>query len=178
MNTLLLASNLNEVGTEIPDSMLGQRRFFRALDYSAVGTNKPVLHGSLIEAIAVKNESGGALTPGEIVIHSTSTQGVGEGCGAETSGTVVAMGVVPWCIKAAGVADDENFWLIKKGYCKFLSDGGDDVAAGAFVCSAASGQVTVFTPATTDAAYLCGQMIEAIGDTAAVLKAGLADFRF
>ena len=70
-----------------------------------------------------------------------------------------------------------RFWLIKKGYAKVRSDGGNDVAAGALIQSAASGQVSAHTAGTNDI-YCCGQMIEAIGSSAGALKAALVDFKF
>jgi len=175
MNDFLTASELNEVGT-IPDSLLGTIKEFEATDLSAVGPNRGRLHGRKIVAMAVKNESGGTLSAGQIVLHSTSTEGVGEGVGAATSAAAVAEGVVPWCITGT-IADDANFWLIKKGYCKFLSDGGNDVAAGALVQPAASGRVSAHTAGTNDI-YCCGKMIEAIGAVADAKVAGIADFKF
>lgn len=173
MNTHMAASGLHDVNVVTNTELLGQVRHFESIGAPGNGISSPY-SGEPIEAMLVKNESGGTLNPCEIV-NWGSTLGLHRGVGAETSGAAVAAGVVPWGVSS--VPNGSTFWLIRRGYAKVLSDGGDDAAVGALVQPAASGQVSVHSAGTNDI-YACARMLEAIGSVAAAQKAAFVDFRF
>lgn len=174
MNTRLVFSQLGEVGIMSKDALLGQVREFEAINETATGPLKSLLTQTPIRARLVINRHSAALTRGQAVLINTDAEGPLEAVEGPSSGAAIIAGFVPWVVPSAGVPVGSTFWLITKGYCKVLSDGGNDVAIGAPIQSAASGQVSAHTAGTNDI-YCCGKMLEAIGASAAALVAAYVD---
>lgn len=113
-------------------TVIGTRKEFRDEDpkTGALKSNRPV------ECVAVKNVSGGALLPGQVVrfkASATSGQFSGGIIGevdalATTSDALIA--VVDEYLPAAGVADKEVFWVVTRGPSTVLKTS-TSVAAGA-----------------------------------------------
>lgn len=162
---------------QLTDEMLGTEREFQAIDTSTAGEGKSLWHKGIIRAVAVKNRSGGALTAGECVTWNTDVTGLTGGPGhaveGEAGAGAIAAGVVPWNAPSGGYADGDNFWLIRKGPCYVLSDGGNDVAAGEEFTTGATGYVSDGAAGTN---RIYGVMIEAIGSVAGAAKKALVNF--
>lgn len=69
----------------------------------------------------VKNNSGGALLPGQTLAWKTGQAGKYVTNPAATAGVQI-VGIVDPLLPAAGVADGEHFWMVILGPCKFLLD--------------------------------------------------------
>lgn len=171
----IASAELWNPGERTSDDELGMLALFDAYDPATRAYLTSPSHK--IVAQLVKNRHSSALTPGQIVLVNTDAEGPGRAVEGPAGAGNIATGVVPWCIPSAGVAVGALFWLIKQGPCKFLSDGGNDVAAGALVITGATGYVSAHTLGTDDAAVV-GRMIEAIGSSAGALKKGLAAFPY
>ena len=167
------------------ENLLGQCACFEDIDYSSTEAVKPLLTGMDVWARWVKNESGGALTPGTCVVADTgATYGPGKAVGAAAvSGTTVANGVVDPYIASAGVANDAHFWLIYCGPCKFKFTTGTALTVGAVLQLGAAGRVELYdvgTPAIAANLDRCGRALAAVASGTAddTLFRGFADFRF
>lgn len=183
-----LTESLPSLGETSPsgelEHLLGTEREF---PHWTVGTARPraIASNMLVHARWVKNETGGALLPGNVCTWDTgSTYGPGKAVIAEaTSGTNTGIGVVDPHLPAAGVADNDHFWLIERGPCQFRSTTGTAVAIDDTLATGATGRVTVYDETTATAAGnrdRCGKALEAVGAGAAsdTLFNGFADFRF
>ena len=97
--------------------VLGVRKTFRDENPSTGALNS----NATVECVAVKNVSGGALLPGEVVsFKAAATNGQFSGgilgevdAKATTSSTLI--GVVDEYLPAGGVANGEVFWLVVAG---------------------------------------------------------------
>jgi hypothetical protein len=101
-------------------ALQGIKKVFADVDYSTAGSAKPLRSGGQVEAILVRNSSGIALLPGRVAIWKAGAVGKEvDGYTAEDAllGTrlAIAAGVVDEYLPAAGVADDDYFWLVVKG---------------------------------------------------------------
>lgn len=183
-------TNHHQLGETAPsgeqEHLLGSIGMFNDLDpdnfYSEVhsGQGFPVT-----KALWVKNESGGALTPGTIPTWDTgATYGPRKAVGAAAAtGTSVGVGVVDPFLPAAGVADNLHFWLIFWGRCQFLFTTGTALSVGDVVALGAAGRVVDLDHTSlTDQLIFdrCGRCLEAVAAGAAndTLFDGFADFRF
>ena len=69
----------------------------------------------------VKNSSGGALLPGQLVAWATGKAGLEVTNPAATAGVQI-VGVVDFLLPSAGVPTTNYFWIYVEGPCKFLLD--------------------------------------------------------
>jgi hypothetical protein len=90
-------------------NLLGARKTFRDED-PKTGVIKS---NHTVECIAVKNESGGALLPGEVVKFKAGA--ILSEVDAKAEAAAVLMGVVDEYLPTAGVPDKEVFWLVVNG---------------------------------------------------------------
>lgn len=167
------------------EHLLGTEGCFKHL---AVGAAAPqaVVSNMTVHAMWVKNEAGKALTPGEIVHWDTGADyGPGKAVSDEAAAdTDVAAGVVDPHLPAAGVADNNHFWLILRGPCQFLFTTGTTLAPGDVLALGAAGRAIKYAAAGSDTSTgnrdRCGRCLIAV-DTAIdsdTLFNGYADFRF
>lgn len=117
-------------------------------------------------AILVRNTSGAALLPGRSVVWEAGYRGRRVNGYSATTAVEVA-GVVDDRLPAAGVADDDLFWLLRKGPALIKSP----LAAGAGSVFA-EGNVLVALTAVTSGATTAGR--PAVLDTALTTNTGLA----
>lgn len=127
-------------------------------------------------AMLVRNVSGGALTPGTPVKWAAGFRGRRVDAAAANQGETA--GFVDEMLPAAGVKDDDLFWIIVDGpvLANKATGGGTAIANDAVVISVGSGNVAaVGSPADAgaaqvDAFYACGRVIEAaVNDDTKVL---------
>jgi len=112
--------------------MLGVHKVFRDVDVRAEGK---VLSNETVECVAVKNTSGGALLPGTLVEFKAAAPLTEVAtAGADAS---IRVGVVDEYLPAAGVPDDEVFWVVVKGPTKVDTDGSSTYTNGAAIQAAA-----------------------------------------
>lgn len=140
------------------EHLLGQTGHFLDMNYGSSERVKPLRSQMLIKARWVKNETGGALNPGESVTWDTSAAyGPGKAVGAEGSNAAIAGFVDPY---VSSVADNEHFWLIEEGPTEVRYDGSANLAIGDPLATAANGRVAEATLGTTETAYVVGRKIE------------------
>lgn len=175
MPSTVAPAELYDVGQVTDLNLLGLVCQFRAEDYRSPEVVKPQLSGIPIIAQLCVNRHSGPVYPGQTVLTDTGHEGPGRALAGPTTVAVVGAGVVPYCVPPSGVPVGATYWVIKEGFARVRSDGGDDVAAGALIQPAADGQVSKHTAGTTDI-YCCGRMIEAIGSVADVLKDAIVHF--
>jgi len=167
------------------EHLLGTEGCFKDL---TVGASDPQATASnmTVHARWVKNESGGALTPGFIVQWDTgATYGPGKAVGAvAVADTDTGAGVVDPHLPAAGVANDDHFWLIERGPCRFRFTTGTTIARGDNLALGGAGRAIKYdapgADTTTGNRDRCGACLEAV-DTAVASDTqfrGFADFRF
>lgn len=171
---------LGKKGIVTDDKLLGQYAEFLDIDYSS--TDDAVSPQSQMKVIAMlmRNETGGTLAAGTICTwDATSSYGPGRAVAGTAGATSLPAGVVdPWISSA--VADNEFFWLIVFGPCKFLFTTGTTLDEGDLLAVAASGRVQKATVGTTSDHYTVGHSLAAV-DTAIVsgtLFRGFANFKF
>ena len=140
------------------EHLLGQKAIFNDLDYSSTSQIKPDLSQIEIEAVWVKNRSGGALLPRAIVKWHTSYPGTG--IVDETTTNDVAAGVVDPYLPAAGVANNDHFWLIRKGPAKIDSDGAA-ITTGDLVQTAVTGYGKTWAAGTENEKGIVGRAMAA-----------------
>lgn len=93
----------------------GIRKTFKDLNYASTDSIKPSRSGGEVECILVRNTSGIALLPGRVCTWASTYQGQRvDGYTRLDQGQPVA-GIVDEFLPAAGVADDDLFWLVVKG---------------------------------------------------------------
>lgn len=110
--------------------IVGSARSF--LDTQPNGT---VNSNALLKCIAVRNTSGGALLPGQVVKGKTTALLSEVDGNADVDSPIV--GVVDEYLPAAGVANNDIFWLVVNGPTTANSSG--TVNQGAFVSVGTSG---------------------------------------
>jgi hypothetical protein len=161
--------------------LLGHRAFFADVDVAASGA-KPVLTALVIEALWVKNNSGGALLPAEIASWDAGANStVGKNAGAKAGAITGAAGVVDPYLPAAGVANLDHFWLITKGPTTVIHAGNDTIVRGNGLVTGAAGRVDLYEAGAADPDDAVARFGRAI-DTPANNNAGtkfraLVDFR-
>lgn len=156
--------------------LLGRVATFDDLSRTASGVPN-VLTGLPIKARWVKNNSGVALLPGEIVTYQSGYAGqyVDAKCGAAEPG----VGVVDPYLPAAGVADGYHFWIIMEGPCSVLHAGNDTIGADDLLVTAAAGRVDKYdgtATAATEPNSLFGRAMENPADVAATSFRALVKF--
>jgi hypothetical protein len=93
-------------------------KVFKDLDYgSTYAPTRAPRSGGECRCILVRNASGIALTPGRVVTWKSTMQGKQVDGYARLDQADIIAGVVDEWLPAAGVADDDYFWLVVKGPC-------------------------------------------------------------
>lgn len=163
---------------------LGQVARFVDRNYAASGAVKPILSSMPIYARLLRNESNGNLTAGTIVTASTdAVYGPGKAAGAAAvAGTTVGHCVVDPFV-SGNIADEETFWGIFYGPCKFKFTTGTATTLGMVLALGAAGRVQQLDHTSlTDQLIFdrCGRALEVVASGAAndTLFRGFADFRF
>lgn len=153
---------LGKVGEVSDPGILGLRHKFEDLDRSLTGVRRK-LSGDLVEAILVRNETGGTLAAGTLATWDTgSTYGPPKAVGGTSGAASIACGAVdPWITSA--VPDDSFFWLIVGGPTKLKFLTGTALTVGLPIKVAASGRATEYTEGTDNGGYLLGWAAEAVG---------------
>lgn len=155
MNSLITGFELGKYDIYDGDHIIGVEGTVEDLNYSSSKREK--LSNENIKVRVVRNNSGGALLPGELVNHDTgTTYGPGAGAGVKTAGTAVVgvAGVVDPYLPAAGVPDGSNFLLIIEGNCSLRYDGSANLAVNDKLVSAANGRCLEYIAGTHDAAAI------------------------
>lgn len=98
----------------------------------------------------IKNDSGVAWLPGQIIAYKTLLAGTA-GTNPAAAATAVAHGVVDHCVPAAGVPNGHACWVTEDGPTKFLNDAAGTVTEfnKLVVSSSVAGAVRVQTAAPT-----------------------------
>lgn len=139
--TLGVTVKLYEAENGDGSTVIGTRKEFRDEDPKTgqLYSNRPV------ECVAVKNVSGGALLPGQVVsFKAAATSGqfsggiVGEVDALATTSSAL-MGVVDEYLPAGGVADKEVFWLVTRGPSTVLKTSTSVSAGASYGLSATAG---------------------------------------
>lgn len=139
-------------------ALLGIKKVFRDFDYSAVGVGGVYAPrtGGDVTCLLVRNSSGIALLPGRVAIWKAGAIGREvDGYTAEDAlvGTRLAIpaGIVDEFLPAAGVADDDLFWLVVKGY--------SNIRKSLDANTLTQGQAVVAITAATSQATTAGRII-------------------
>ena len=149
----------------------GIRKVFKDVDYSSTDSIKPPRSGGEVVCILVRNDSGTTLLPGRVCTWKSTYQGRRvDGYTRLDQGQPVA-GIVDEFLPAAGVADDDLFWLVVRGPAlvkKALN--GNTLAKDDFVVAitAATSQATtagriMSIASTSDATNGASQVLNRIG---------------
>lgn len=136
---------------ELPE-LLGGKHEFQHVDFSLPEAQRTLISNQEVIAVWVKNDSGGALNPGEILTWKSGQAGThiggvtgaaGTGCGA----------VDPY---VTSVANGEHFYMIVSGPGKGRSAGA--VSANAIIIPASTGEFTTATADAAGALSACGRL--------------------
>ena len=155
--TLGITVKLYEAENGDGSTVIGTRKEFRdeSPKTGQLFSNRPV------ECVAVKNVSGGALLPGQVVkFKAASTSGQFSGgilgevdaTATTTNATPAAnglVGVVDEYLPTAGVADKEVFWLVTRGPSTVVKLSTSVSAGAAYGTSATAGEAAAHTAGTT-----------------------------
>lgn len=131
----------------------GQERYFvdRA---SLTQPGGRTVGNRLVKCRCVRNVSGGALLPGHVVPFSYANGTPATQVAADAAALAVPAGVVDEWLPAAGVANNDLFWLVIEGLSNVLVTTGTTIAAGDQLVTDGSGAVATMgaAPATPTAA--------------------------
>jgi hypothetical protein len=122
------------------------------------------VNGRVTKARIVRNESGGALTGGNIVATSPAAgvAGTVNITGAASAAKQRNVYIVDPDLPTAGVADDDLFFVIIEGPSRVrVPSGGLSVTAGQWLHTTDAGRAAVTTTAA-DAAYIMGTMLQTV----------------
>lgn len=101
-------------------AIMGIRKVFKDLDFSATTPSntsaKAPRSGGEVTCILVRNSSGAAMLPGRMAVWKSGAEGK-EVDGYTTTDYAKVAGVVDEWLPAAGVADNDLFWLVVNGPC-------------------------------------------------------------
>jgi len=128
--------------------LLGKEWVFEDVDYSVSGA-KVLRSGRQVTCRLVRNVSGGALLPKRVVAYDTSA-GLRFGDSVDGYTTTTAedyAGVVDEFLPAAGVPDDDIFWIVVEGPTLCLTD--IEAAAGNVI--SVGDRLTALTAVTSGA---------------------------
>ena len=128
----------------------------------------------LVKCRLVRNTSGGALLPGHVVPFNYANGTPGTQVNADAGALAIPGGVVDEWLPAAGVANNDLFWLVIEGISKVLVTTGTTIALGDVLVTNGSGAVATIAaaPATPTAAQQAvlgrvGTAIQAVTTAAA-----------
>lgn len=177
--SLLVPYNLGQTAASDELSHLeGLPGEFKDFNISDSGV-KSYRTGLTIYCLWVKNEAGVALLPGEIPIWLSSA--VGTSVGAKAGSLIRGAGVVDPYLPAAGVADNDHFWLVYRGPTEIIQKGAAGWDAGDILVTAAAGRVDEFDGTATadgEADAVFGKAIAACLITAGLKCRALVNFTF
>lgn len=143
-------------------TVIGTRKVFRDENPTTGALNS----NRTVECIAVKNASGGALLPGQVVrFKAAATSGQFSGgilgeVDATATASDVLLGIVDEYLPAAGVADKEVFWVVVRGPSTVTKTATSVSAGAAYGPSATAGSA-----AAQGANALLGYAIETSATT-------------
>jgi hypothetical protein len=128
-------TNTNVYNTPVGDGshVLGVRKTFRD-ENPRTGQ---LLSNHTVDCICVKNTSGGALLPGEVVRFDPAVILTDTDAKATTAATLI--GVVDEYLPAAGVVDDEIYWLVVDGPATVVKTATSVSAGGTYGLSGTAG---------------------------------------
>lgn len=129
------------------DNLLGVERCFGDIDQTPSSTVASKTTGMEVWARLVKNRRGSAITKGLALKWKTSYNGVGVDVAG--AGDKVVGFASPY-LPSAGVADGDYFWMVYRGPCKAVSDGGTTLADTDTVVSSTAGKIKKQTAAPAD----------------------------
>jgi hypothetical protein len=143
---------LDATNTTRSDYLIGSRRVFEDRDYAAGLTGRGMLSQEPVECMLVKNTSGGALLPGQVVTF-VATAPWSITAALATANDPKAY-IVDEYLPAAGVPNNAVFWVVTSGPAKPLVTSSGGTAAGIpLASSATSGRADVQgTPGSATAA--------------------------
>lgn len=137
---------------------LGSKHCFKDWSSTVTGGVRVPPTGVPIEAILVQNNSGGAVTPGTIVLWDTAN--VGTKTGTITGAAGIGAGLVdPFIPAGTTVANGELFWLIRKGRVKGTS--GASYSTGVQLIPNSAGKFIVMTADVAGLQARCARACEA-----------------
>ncbi len=139
---------------------LGSKHIFQDWSATPVGGVRQVATGVPIEAILVRNNSGGAVTPGTIVLWDTANVGLQTGTITGAAGVGAGM-VDPFLPAGTTVANGEVYWLIRKGRVRGTS--GAAFSTGAQLIPNSAGKFITMTADVAGISARCGRACEAAG---------------
>lgn len=123
-------ATLGVTSTSDGTHIVGTHRWF-----TDTNPNGTVNSNAQLKCIAIRNTSGGALTPGQVVKGKTTALLSEADGNADVDSPVI--GVVDEYLPAAGVANNDIFWLVVNG--PTTADSSGSISQGAFVSVGTSG---------------------------------------
>ncbi len=139
------------------DTLLGMQVEFDDCNYSANVATRKLNSGRRIKAVWVKNDSGGALNPGECLTWKSGSAGTHIGGVTGSAGTGVGA-VDPY---VTSVANGANFWMLIEGPGRARS--GNSISANAILIPTSTGEVVTVTNDAAGSLSACGRAITAAG---------------
>lgn len=136
------------------DELLGTEVEFPDLDYSLAPQNRVLRSSRRVKAIWMKNDSGGALNPREVLTPKSGAPVTKVGGVTGSAGTGIGA-VDPY---VSSVANGHNFWMIVEGPGQARSAGA--ISANAIIIPAATGEVTTVTNDAPGSLSACGRAVE------------------
>ncbi len=162
MSTMNSNTNFYVLGQKTNDvqpNMLGTRGVFPAVDPTDVGDAlRSVPNGIPIEAVWVQLTGATPVAPGIVVAWTSGTAGT-QVSGVTGSAEVGAGMVDPYL--TSNVAQNECFWLIRRGYVRGVS--GNSYSANAQLIPNNAGKLITMTTDVAGVAARCGRAVEAAG---------------
>lgn len=148
----------NTPDTAVGNHLLGKTWVFEDIDLAASGTGgtmKPRRTGHYKKMMAVRNTSGGLLIPKRVVKLKADGSGYEYGMEVDGYGETVGQLCFPVdeFLPAAGVADDDIFWICVGGPALVTSAAAGDtnISIGSFVIPSTDGKVVDQVVAEDDA---------------------------
>ena len=156
VRTIMYELGQTAVNEEL-DQLLGTEVEFPHLNYSLAPQNRVLLSSRRIKAVWMKNGSGGALNPNEVLTPKSGAPHTEVGGVTGSAGTGVGA-VDPF---VSSVPANSYFWMIVDGPGRARSAGA--ISANAILIPAATGEVTTVTNDAAGSLSACGRAIGAAG---------------
>jgi hypothetical protein len=150
---------LGQKTSDVQTNLLGTRAVFPAVDPTDTGDAiRSVPNGIPIEAVWVQLTGASSVAPGLIVKWTSGSAGT-KVSGITGSAEVGAGMVDPYL--TASVAQNECFWLIRRGYVQGVS--GASYSANVELIPNNAGKLIAMTADVAGVAARCGRAVEAAG---------------
>lgn len=137
------------------DQLLGTEAEFPHVNYALAPQNRVLLSSRRIKAIWMKNGSGGALNPNEVLTPKSGS--AHKEVGGVTGSAGTGIGAVDPFVST--VADGKYFWMIVEGPAKARASG--SISANAILIPASTGEVTTVTNDAPGSLSACGRAVTA-----------------